>query len=141
MGAMRRSAFLVVALLTVGCDVQGPPGAEGPTVAPGRSATLAERPNLLFIVTDDQRFDMLGAVHPFLETPNMDRLATEGVRFENAFVTTPAEPACSRGWSNAPIDTPSARHHSLSDSLISAIPSCCVGRAIVRASSGNSVCG
>ncbi|MEE2610469.1 MAG: sulfatase-like hydrolase/transferase, partial [Acidobacteriota bacterium] len=32
---------------------------------------------------------MLGIVHPFLETPNIDRLASEGVRFENAFVTTP----------------------------------------------------
>ena len=48
-----------------------------------------ERPNLLFIVTDDQRFDMLGSMHPFLETPNMDLLAAEGLRFENAFVTTP----------------------------------------------------
>jgi arylsulfatase A-like enzyme len=49
----------------------------------------AERPNLLFIVTDDQRFDMMGAVNPILHTPNMDQLANEGVRFENAFVTTP----------------------------------------------------
>lgn len=46
-------------------------------------------PNFLFIVTDDQRNDMLGVVHPILQTPNMDRLASEGVRFENAFVTTP----------------------------------------------------
>ncbi|MBT6580834.1 MAG: sulfatase [Bacteroidetes Order II. Incertae sedis bacterium] len=47
------------------------------------------QPNLLFIITDDQRFDMMGVVNPMLETPNMDRLATDGVRFENAFVTTP----------------------------------------------------
>jgi len=46
-------------------------------------------PNFLFIVTDDQRFDMLGAVNPLLETPNMDRLASDGVLFRNAFVTTP----------------------------------------------------
>lgn len=48
-----------------------------------------ERPNLLFIITDDQRYDMLGVVNPVLFTPNMDQLAKNGVRFENAFVTTP----------------------------------------------------
>lgn len=55
-------------------------------------ATLctAPRPNLVFLLTDDQRFDAAGYLgHPFLETPNLDRLAAQGVRFPNAFVTTP----------------------------------------------------
>ena len=100
---MKRSALLVLALLVaappIGCEAQQRPDEQEPPAAPDqsaerstageRSAPQAEPPNLLFIVTDDQRFDMLGAVHPFLETPNMDRLAAEGVRFENAFVTTP----------------------------------------------------
>jgi arylsulfatase A-like enzyme len=48
------------------------------------------RPNILFILTDDQRFDALGyAGHPILKTPNLDRLASKGVRFPNSFVTTP----------------------------------------------------
>ncbi len=48
------------------------------------------RPNFVIIVSDDQRFDQLGcAGHPHLATPNVDRLATDGVRFERAFVTTP----------------------------------------------------
>lgn len=48
------------------------------------------RPNILFLLTDDQRFDAMNvAGHPFLKTPHMDRLAREGVRFRNAFVTTP----------------------------------------------------
>lgn len=48
-----------------------------------------ERPNLLIVVTDDQRFDHMGcAGHPFLQTPTMDRLAARGTRFLNAFVTT-----------------------------------------------------
>ena len=47
-----------------------------------------DRPNILVIITDDQRWDMLGVVNPVLHTPEMDRLATEGIRFENAFVTT-----------------------------------------------------
>lgn len=49
----------------------------------------APRPNVLVILTDDQRADAMGcAGHPFLRTPNMDRLAREGARFANAFVTT-----------------------------------------------------
>lgn len=48
------------------------------------------RPNILFVLTDDQRHDFMGcAGHPFLQTPQMDALAREGVRFTNAFVTTP----------------------------------------------------
>lgn len=47
------------------------------------------RPNVLVILTDDQRWDALSCTgHPFLKTPNLDRLAAEGARFPNAFVTT-----------------------------------------------------
>src|SRR5437899_6460003 len=55
----------------------------------------ADRPNVVFIYTDDQRWDALGVVQkeqgdkarfPWLQTPNMDRLAAEGVRFRNMFV-------------------------------------------------------
>src|SRR5437762_4595822 len=56
------------------------------------SASLAQttRPNILFILTDDQRWDCLScAGHPFLKTPNIDRIASEGAYFNNAFVTLP----------------------------------------------------
>ncbi|VGO19483.1 sulfatase family protein [Pontiella sulfatireligans] len=48
-----------------------------------------KKPNILFILTDDHRWDAMGftGVYPFLKTPNMDRLAREGAHFENAFVT------------------------------------------------------
>ncbi len=46
-------------------------------------------PNLLFVITDDQRFDMMGNMNPDLHTPTMDWLVAHGVRFEEAFVTTP----------------------------------------------------
>jgi len=47
------------------------------------------RPNILFILVDDQRNDTLGcAGHPIIQTPNIDRLARQGIRFENMFVTT-----------------------------------------------------
>ena len=54
-----------------------------------RSADSPRRPNILVLITDDQRFDMLRIANPLLHTPEMDRLAREGVRFINAFVTTP----------------------------------------------------
>ncbi len=45
--------------------------------------------NIVFILTDDHRFDTMGFMgHPFIETPNMDRLARDGAHFPNAFVTT-----------------------------------------------------
>ncbi len=48
-----------------------------------------KRPNVVFILTDDQRWDEMScAGHPFLKTPHIDRLANEGARFANAFVTT-----------------------------------------------------
>src|SRR3954471_10308088 len=47
------------------------------------------RPNFILFLTDDQRADCLGvAGHPLVKTPNIDRLASEGVYFKNAFVTT-----------------------------------------------------
>lgn len=48
----------------------------------------ASRPNFVFILNDDQRFDAMGFLDPALKTPNMDRIAREGVYFRNAFVTT-----------------------------------------------------
>jgi N-acetylglucosamine-6-sulfatase len=46
--------------------------------------------NVILIITDDQRYDALGFARgqPFLETPQLDALATAGVHFKNAFVTT-----------------------------------------------------
>ncbi|HCS54906.1 sulfatase [uncultured Rubinisphaera sp.] len=49
----------------------------------------AAHPNVIFILTDDQRWDQLGcAGHPYLKTPHIDRLAAEGVQFSNMFITT-----------------------------------------------------
>lgn len=58
-------------------------------------SSAAIRPNFLFIVSDDHRYDALSVVQqeqgergrfPWFKTPNLDRIATEGVRFRNAFV-------------------------------------------------------
>lgn len=59
-------------------------------------AAAPRKPNFLFIFTDDQRWDTLGVVQreqgdkarfPWFTTPHLDRLAAEGMRFRNAFVT------------------------------------------------------
>jgi N-acetylglucosamine-6-sulfatase len=49
----------------------------------------AARPNIVFVLTDDQRADCLSRNgHPFLKTPHLDRLASEGAYFNKAFCTT-----------------------------------------------------
>lgn len=49
----------------------------------------ADGPNFLILYADDQRNHTLGcAGHPIVKTPNLDQLAADGVRFENAFVST-----------------------------------------------------
>lgn len=50
----------------------------------------AERPNIIFILTDDQRFDALGySGNKIIQTPEMDKLAESGAYFSHAIVTTP----------------------------------------------------
>jgi len=52
-------------------------------------ASAADRPNVVFILTDDQRWDAMScAGNPYLQTPNIDRIAAEGVLFKNHFCTT-----------------------------------------------------
>ncbi len=55
------------------------------------AASADRRPNLLVLLSDDQRPQTLGCYNPDvpLPTPNIDRLATAGVRFLNGFATTP----------------------------------------------------
>ncbi|UCG38338.1 MAG: sulfatase [bacterium] len=53
-------------------------------------ASSAQRPNILLVLTDDQRADALGcAGNSILRTPNMDTLARTGVRFRQAFAASP----------------------------------------------------
>lgn len=49
----------------------------------------APRPNIIFLLTDDQRYDDLGAAgNPVIRTPNLDRLAGNGVFFRHAHVSS-----------------------------------------------------
>jgi N-acetylglucosamine-6-sulfatase len=56
----------------------------------GSAGQAAPRPNMVFILIDDLRFDDLGCMgHPWVKTPHIDRIAREGAIFTNAFATTP----------------------------------------------------
>ncbi len=64
-----------------------------PRLDQGESRPLDQvksRPNIVFILVDDLRWDELGiSGHPFIKTPNIDRIGREGAWFRNAFMTTP----------------------------------------------------
>jgi len=82
MGSLTRRAFLEASAVGLGAL------AVAPRTHGGQGGS--DRPNILFVLTDDQRFDAMGcAGNPIIQTPNVDRLAGGGVRFEQAFVTTP----------------------------------------------------
>jgi arylsulfatase A-like enzyme len=77
---MQRFVFLLLASLTALLSVLTP-----------AIAAIGDpsRPNVLFILCDDIRWDALGyAGNPYVKTPNIDRLAHEGVQFKNMFCTT-----------------------------------------------------
>ena len=76
---MNRRDFIKTTLGAAACS------ALLPYAAPLRAQ---DRPNIIFILTDDHRWDAFGFLKPWLPTPNMDRLAAEGVHFANSFVTT-----------------------------------------------------
>ncbi|MEM1443649.1 MAG: sulfatase-like hydrolase/transferase [Verrucomicrobiota bacterium] len=49
------------------------------------------RPNIIFIITDQQRFDTISALgYPHMDTPNLDRLVNEGVTFTQCHITAPS---------------------------------------------------
>jgi N-acetylglucosamine-6-sulfatase len=53
-------------------------------------AVAADRPNIVFILMDDMRWDCMSLVgHPFIKTPNLDRIGREGALFKNGMVTIP----------------------------------------------------
>lgn len=56
---------------------------------PGIVHAEVKKPNIVFIMSDDHRWNHTGFMgHPWIQTPNMDRMAKEGLVFNNAFCTT-----------------------------------------------------
>ena len=58
-------------------------------IAQAQQKNLVERPNIIFVLVDDLRWDAMGFVgrYPFLKTPHIDKLRKEGVHFKNAYCT------------------------------------------------------
>ncbi len=48
-----------------------------------------QRPNILFLFSDQQRWDAIGVNNPLIKTPHLDRLAHEGMTFDRAYPPTP----------------------------------------------------
>jgi N-acetylglucosamine-6-sulfatase len=77
--SLKLVAFLLLALL-IGLS---------PASSSLSNAQSPKKPNIVFILTDDHRADFMScAGHPVVKTPNLDRLASEGMLFSNAFVTS-----------------------------------------------------
>jgi len=71
--------FVCAAVILVSC---------GP--APADAPRNVSQPNILLIITDQQQAGMMGcAGNPWVKTPNLDRLAAGGTRFEKAYATNP----------------------------------------------------
>ena len=80
---------------------------------------MAKRPNVLFILSDQHNAKVLGHKdHPDVKTPNLDRLAADGVRFDNAITQNPicttSRPVEHRtiryaSWPSSAGDTPTPR--------------------------------
>ena len=52
---------------------------------------MADQPHIIFIITDQQRFDTIRALgYDYIDTPNLDRLVNEGVTFTNCHISAPS---------------------------------------------------
>ena len=81
---MNRS-WLIFTFLCIALEL----GAQ-PYLTTENDASTTDRPNVIFILTDDHRYDYMGFTGkvPWLKTPSLDQLAIQGAYFPNAFVTT-----------------------------------------------------
>jgi arylsulfatase A-like enzyme len=79
---MNRKSRFLFAFVVIVCSVL--------TAAAEEKPVSPRRPNVLFIMTDQQRWDCVGANgNAIIQTPNMDRLAARGANFSHAFVSSP----------------------------------------------------
>ncbi|MBP2830653.1 sulfatase [Aquimarina sp. U1-2] len=82
---IKKSAKIAIALLliTTFCQCKGEKNERS------KDVDSIERPNIIFLLTDDQRWDALSYTgNPDIKTPHIDSLAKKGVYFKNAYVTT-----------------------------------------------------
>lgn len=81
---MRLSVWALALAAAIALQACSQKSAETPQPATAGAAPA----NIVFVLLDDLRFDAMGFLTPGLETPNIDALASHGVYFPNAVVTT-----------------------------------------------------
>lgn len=87
---MKRSRVTRRDWLKIAAGAAGLAGLGRPSAAPNAAAApaSASRPNFLIILADDMGFSDLGCYGSEIHTPNLDRLASEGIRFTQAYSAT-----------------------------------------------------
>ncbi|MFM7130496.1 MAG: sulfatase-like hydrolase/transferase, partial [bacterium] len=76
-----------------------------------KAGQLAPRPNILWFVVDDMSANFSCYGEKLIETPAVDRLAREGTRFANAFVTAPVCSPCRSALITGMYQTSIGAHH------------------------------
>lgn len=86
----RRGFLKAAGAVTAGLSL-GRPGAAAPEEKPMKAGARENaRPNILWICTDQQRFDTVAALgNPHIRTPHLDQLVSEGMAFTHAFSQSP----------------------------------------------------
>jgi N-sulfoglucosamine sulfohydrolase len=78
---LSRIFLIMCAAIAAPCDAADQPSAE---------SSAAGKPNILFLLSDDHSYPYLGCYgNPDVRTPNLDRLASQGLRFDRMFVSCP----------------------------------------------------
>src|SRR5688572_5196231 len=79
--------------------------------APAHAATPAPRPNIVFIGAEDLSPDLGCYGNKFAQTPNLDRLASQGVRFDRCFTHAPVCAPSRSGMITGMYPTSIGSHH------------------------------
>lgn len=85
---LKTTGFAAGGLLLPTIVAASSPAAPATSTAASKSS-MTTPPNVLFLVTDQQSWDALGAINPAVKTPNLDRLAARGILFDQAICQCP----------------------------------------------------
>lgn len=89
-GGARCRSIAAIAVAMCACACTAEPDPEADAAKQLSTSASVERPNIIFLLTDDQRADTLSITgNTELQTPNIDQLARSGVRYNNAFTVQP----------------------------------------------------
>ena len=74
-------------------------------------SSTADRPNILWLISEDTSPDLACYGNPLVKTPNLDKLASEGTLYTNAFATAPVCSACRSGFMTGMYQTSIGAHN------------------------------